>query len=68
MIDAARAVTGREIPVKEEGRRPGDPAALVASSRKIRDELGWVPRKPEIETMIADAWAWFQARPAGYGD
>jgi UDP-glucose 4-epimerase len=68
VIDAARAVTGRDIPVKEEGRRPGDPAALVASSRKIRDELGWAPRKPEIETMIADAWAWSQARPAGYGD
>ncbi len=68
VIEAARAVTGREIPVKEEGRRPGDPAALVASSQRIRDELGWVPRKPEIETMIADAWAWYQARPAGYGD
>jgi UDP-glucose 4-epimerase len=68
VIEAARAVTGRDIPVKEEGRRPGDPAALVASSQKIRDELGWVPRKPEIETMIADAWAWFQARPTGYGD
>ena len=52
MIEAARAVTGREIPVTEEGRRPGDPAALVASSQRIRDELGWVPRKPEIETMI----------------
>ena len=68
VIEAARAVTGREIPVKEEGRRPGDPAALVASSQRIRDELGWVPRKPEIETMIADAWAWYQARPAGYGE
>src|SRR5215207_6798135 len=68
VIEAARAVTGREIPVKEEGRRPGDPAALVASSQRIRDELGWVPRKPEIETMIADAWNWFQARPEGYGD
>ena len=67
VIEAARAVTGREIPVKEEGRRPGDPAALVASSQKIRDELGWVPRKPDIETMIADAWAWFEARPEGYG-
>src|SRR4051812_11983255 len=68
VIDAARAVTGREIAVNEEGRRPGDPAALVASSQKIRDELGWVPRKPEIETMIADAWAWFEAHPRGYGD
>ena len=68
VIEAARAVTGREIPVKEEGRRPGDPAALVASSQRIRDELGWVPRKPDMETMIADARAWHQARPAGYGD
>jgi len=40
----------------------------VASSQKIRDELGWAPRKPEIATMIADAWAWHQALPAGYGD
>jgi UDP-glucose 4-epimerase len=68
VIEAARAVTGREIAVTEEGRRPGDPAALVASSRKIRDELGWVPRKPDIQTMIADAWAWFEARPEGYVD
>jgi UDP-glucose 4-epimerase len=68
VIEAARAVTGRDIPVRDEGRRPGDPAALVASSQKIRDELAWVPRKPEIETMIADAWAWIQARPAGYDD
>src|SRR5215217_7299832 len=68
VIEAARAVTGRDIPVREEQRRPGDPAELVASSQRIRDELGWVPRKPEIETMIADAWAWFQARPEGYGD
>jgi UDP-glucose 4-epimerase len=68
VIEAARAVTGRDIAVKDEGRRPGDPAVLVASSQKIRDELGWVPRKPEVETMIADAWAWFQARPEGYGD
>ena len=68
VIDAARAVTGRAIAVKEEGRRPGDPAALVASSQKIRDELGWVPRKPWIETMIADAWAWHRAHPEGYAD
>jgi UDP-glucose 4-epimerase len=68
VIEAARTVTGRDIPVVEEGRRPGDPAALVASSQKIRDELGWVPQKPEIETMITDAWRWFQARPEGYRD
>ena len=38
----------------------------MAASERIRDELGWVPRKPDIETMIADAWNWFQARPQGY--
>ena len=66
VIEAARKVTGREIPVKEEPRRPGDPARLVASSEKIRAELGWEPEK-DLETMIADAWAWRQARPDGYG-
>ena len=66
VIEAARKVTGREIPVKEEPRRPGDPAQLVASSEKVRAELGWEPEK-DLETMIADAWAWRQARPDGYG-
>ena len=66
VIEAARKVTGRDIPVKEEPRRPGDPAQLVASSEKIRAELGWEPEK-DLETMIADAWAWRQARPDGYG-
>jgi UDP-glucose 4-epimerase len=67
VIEAARAVTGREIPVREEGRRAGDPAILVAASAKVREGLGWSPRKPELETMIGDAWAWSQANPRGYG-
>jgi len=66
VIDVAREVTGREIPVREEPRRPGDPARLVASSEKIRSELGWEPEK-DLEAMIADAWAWRQAHPGGYG-
>jgi UDP-glucose 4-epimerase len=66
VIEAARAVTGADIEVVEEDRRPGDPPELVAASEKVRDVLGWTPRKPEIETMIADAWAWFQAHPDGY--
>jgi UDP-glucose 4-epimerase len=56
VVDAARAVTGAEIPTVESPRREGDPAVLVASSDKIRRELGWVPRKPELAAMIADAW------------
>ena len=49
-------------------RRSGDPAALVAASDRIRAELGWEARKPELEQMIADAWAFAQARPNGYSD
>ncbi len=66
VIEAARRVTGREIKAVEEGRRPGDPPQLVAASEKVREVLGWTPRKPDIETMIADAWAWHQANPDGY--
>lgn len=66
VIEAARRTTGRPIEAVEAPRRAGDPATLVASSRLIHDELGWTPEKPEMETMIADAWAWFQAHPQGY--
>ena len=66
VIDAARRVTGRPIEVVEEGRRPGDPPQLVAASQRVREVLGWTPRKPELEAMIADAWAWFEAHPEGY--
>jgi UDP-glucose 4-epimerase len=68
VVEAAREVTGAPIPATEEDRRPGDPPRLVAAAEKIRSELGWVPRKPDVATMIADAWAWHQAHPHGYGD
>ncbi len=67
VIAAAKSVTGVDFEVVEEPRRPGDPPQLVAASEKVRRVLGWEPRKPEIETMIADAWAWHQANPDGYG-
>jgi UDP-glucose 4-epimerase len=67
VVDAARRVTGREIPAHEEQRRPGDPPELVAASDLARDELGWHPEKG-LDEMIADAWAWHQAHPDGYGD
>jgi UDP-glucose 4-epimerase len=66
VIDAARRVTGRDIPTRDEGRRPGDPPELVAAADRARAELGWAPRRG-LEQMIADAWAWRQAHPAGYG-
>jgi UDP-glucose 4-epimerase len=66
VIDAAREVTGAEITTVEADRRPGDPPMLVAASEKIRSELGWAPRKPEITTMVADAWDFAQSHPNGY--
>ncbi len=65
VVDTARSVTGHRIPVIEAPRRAGDPAVLIASSDRIRSELGWVPEKPELEAMISDAWAWMQAYQPG---
>jgi UDP-glucose 4-epimerase len=65
VIDAARAVTGREIEVREEPRRAGDPPRLVAANTKARRALGWEPRR-SLEQMVADAWAWLEAHPGGY--
>ena len=67
VVEAARRVTGEPIPARDEGRRPGDPAALVAASDRARSALGWEPEKG-LEEMIADAWAWQQAHPRGYAD
>jgi UDP-glucose 4-epimerase len=44
--------------VEEAPRRPGDPAILVASSEKIRKELGWTPQRPDLEGIIESAWRW----------
>jgi UDP-glucose 4-epimerase len=66
VIDAARDVTGAEIETVEADRRPGDPPMLVAAGEKIRSELGWAPLKPEITTMVADAWDFAKSHPNGY--
>ncbi len=64
VIAVARRVTGHAIPVIEEPRRPGDPDELVASSDKIRRELGWQPQFAELETIVRTAWEWMRQRPA----
>jgi UDP-glucose 4-epimerase len=66
VIEAARRITGHPIPAKVGPRRPGDPATLVASSEKIRRELGWQPRFPKLDQIIETAWSWHQAHPNGY--
>jgi UDP-glucose 4-epimerase len=65
MIDAARRVTGRDIPVKIGPRRPGDPARLVAAPERAHRILGWTARA-EVESVIAAAWAWHKSHPHGY--
>ena len=59
VIEAARKVTGREIPVILDERRPGDPPALVGSAKKAEKELGWIPRYGDINTIVSHAWNWY---------
>ena len=66
VLRCAREVTGRRIKTIEAPRRAGDPAVLVATSRKIQEELGWAPKKPDLEAMVSDAWEWIQVHPLGY--
>jgi UDP-glucose 4-epimerase len=68
VIAAAKEVTGLPIEVREAPRRPGDPPRLVAAGDRIRRELGWEPRKTQLQAMIGDAWSFAQAQPDGYSD
>lgn len=67
VIAKAEEVTGKSIPVVMGERRAGDPAVLVASSKRIREELGWTPRYDNIESILASAWKWHCSHPNGYG-
>jgi UDP-glucose 4-epimerase len=58
VVDVARKVTGIAFPAEETGRRAGDPPALVADSRRIRELTGWQPRHDDLEFIIRTAWEW----------
>jgi UDP-glucose 4-epimerase len=66
VIEVARNITGRPIEVKEGSRRPGDPAVLVASSERIKAELGWQPQYAQLEKIVETSWRWHQSHPKGY--
>src|SRR6185437_8251066 len=66
VIDAVRQVTGHPMPSVIGARRLGDPAALVASSARIRKALGWTPSRTDLATIIGDAWRWHSSHPTGY--
>lgn len=63
VIDACRRVTGHPIPAQVAPRRAGDPATLVASSERAREELSWRPRRADLDAIVADAWEFAQNRP-----
>lgn len=68
MLDAAREVTGKEIPANVAPRRAGDPASLVASSAKASEVLGWKPEYTDVKKIIETAWSWHVSHPNGYQD
>jgi UDP-glucose 4-epimerase len=68
VIDSCRKITGRKIDIAEKQRRPGDPPRLIASSEKIKRELGWKPEFQALDAIIESAWKWHQKFPRGYGD
>jgi len=68
VIETVKKVTGRKIAAVDSPRRPGDPARLVASSDKIKKELGWTPKYPDLETIVETAWEWHKKHPKGYED
>ena len=66
VIETARQITARKITSTVSPRRQGDPARLVASSEKIRKDLGWIPKYPDLETIVVTAWKWHCNHPNGY--
>jgi len=68
VIAACSKVTGQKVSIVEKPRRPGDPPRLIASSQKIKKELGWRPQFESLEAIIESAWKWHQKFPLGYED
>ena len=66
VLQACEAATCRPIPHEIAKPRPGDPAVLIASPEKIKDELGWSPRYSDIQEIVRTAWEWHRRHPDGY--
>jgi UDP-glucose 4-epimerase len=66
VLGACEEVIGRPIAHEVVGRRPGDPAVLIASPEKIARELGWSPRHSRIRTIVQTAWEWHHRHPGGF--
>ena len=66
VIETAKRITGRDVPVVMGPRREGDPPRLVGDAALAREALGWVPQRPQLDGIIRSAWDWMQAHPQGY--
>lgn len=66
VVETVRKVTGHPVPAEIAPRRAGDPATLIADSTKIREELGWTPRYPDLRSIVQSAWNWHLQHPDGY--
>jgi UDP-glucose-4-epimerase GalE len=67
VIGAVEKMTGLAVARRSAPRRAGDPAVLYASAERIRKDLGWVPQRPDLDSIVADAWRWHATHPHGYG-
>jgi UDP-glucose 4-epimerase len=68
VIEAVERVGGKPVPHHFGERRAGDPAVLVASSQRLRDDTGWSPRLGTLDEIVRTAWAWHASHPRGFGD
>jgi UDP-glucose-4-epimerase GalE len=66
VIAAVERVSGGPVKTRPAPRRPGDPAVLYASAQRIREDLGWVPSRPQLDTIVEDAWRWHSTHPRGF--
>jgi UDP-glucose-4-epimerase GalE len=66
VLASVERVTGRAVVRRSAARRPGDPAVLFASAARIRTELGWRAQRPDLDTIVGDAWRWHSTHPQGF--
>ncbi len=66
VLTAVERITGRKVAHRSAPRRTGDPAVLYASAERIRTDLGWRPKRPDLDTIVADAWKWHSTHPRGF--
>jgi UDP-glucose-4-epimerase GalE len=66
VLAAVGRAVGRPVPSRSAARRPGDPAVLYASAARIRADLGWVPQRASLDTIVSDAWRWHSTHPRGF--